>query len=76
MMRKKSSRGSRGRKRAEDATIQFLKNGTVIVSTPTRTIRSKRHHPIGSTAWFLLHMLGLTAYDGDSFLVCVERTKP
>lgn len=66
----------RGRKRAEDATIHFRKNGQVVVSIPgKKKIISRRTHAIGSTAWFMMHILGLTAYDGEKFLVCVERMK-
>jgi len=66
----------RGRKRAEDATILFRKNGWVIISVPgKKKLTSKRTDPIGSTAWFMMHILGLTSYDGDHFIISVERTR-
>jgi len=69
--------GAQGRKRVEDAAIKFLGNGKVIVSAPGRQpIASKRGDPIGSTMWFVLHILGLTAYDGDEFFLSVKRMKP
>ncbi len=48
----------------------------MVVSTPDNTYRSKRKDSIGSTAWFLLHMLGLSAHDGDEFFITATRTKP
>lgn len=69
--------GTRGRKRAEDVLVRFLKSGEVVVSVPGRTpLVSRRVDPIGSTVWFLLHMLGLTAYDDEDFLISAQRTKP
>lgn len=66
----------RGRKRAEDATIHFRKNGQVIISVPgKKKLVSSRTRVIGSTAWFMLHMLGLTAYDGEKFLITAERMR-
>jgi hypothetical protein len=65
----------RGRKRAEDATIKFHKNGKVVVSVPNKKpYISRRTDPIGSTAWFMLHILGLTSNDGDTFIITAERT--
>ena len=64
----------RGRKRAEDAFASFKKNGTVVVSVPGKPkLVSTRTAPIGASVWFVLHMLGLTAYDGETFLISAER---
>ena len=64
----------RGRKRAEDMTVRFFRNGWVRVSVPGKNpITSRRRDPIGSTMWFVLHVLGLTAYDGDEFLISATR---
>jgi len=76
-LREQRARGTRGRKRAEDAAVRFLRSGKVVVSVPGEDpIVSRREDPIGSTMWFVLHILGLTAYDGDDFLISAQRTKP
>lgn len=75
--RKLPMRGTRGRKRMEDATVRFLKNGKVIVSVPGKMpLVSRRLDPIGSTMWFLLHILGLSACDDEDFLISAQRTRP
>ncbi len=66
---------ARGRKRAEDAVVRFLGNGKVVLSVPGKPpLVSRRGDSTGSSIWLVLHALGLTAYDGDDFLISVQRT--